>query len=234
MYLFYNYNEGDNLIVIVRGIHPLEVSARYTAEKVSEELTRRGHATHLFTIPFETTHFAHALGSTSEYAETRDLLENAGFDPSKTFYYDFHNYKLPDDFGQHRQNSRMFQFNALTSSEKFKKRFGCIGYEFKGLDEDEGWCEGWYDDGLYGEGYEVVNSVLYEIPAFYRRLPEKILKKLGGRYVAESSGIYDDLVVDFRKTKEAGFLDKRVVIRSIVKHVLRTHERFPTPLKRRF
>lgn len=221
----------NNQVVIVRGIHPLEVSARYLAKRVSEELTCKGHATYLFTIPFETTHFAHALGSASEYAETRDLLEEAGFDPSKTFYYDFHNYKLPDDFGQCRPTIRMFKFTPLTSSDEFKKRFGCIGYEFMGVDEDEGWCEDWYDDGLYGECYEVVNSLLYEIPAFYRRLPERILEGLGGRYVAESSGIYDDLIVDFRKTKDAGFLDERMV-RSLVNHILRMHEKFPTPVKR--
>lgn len=222
---------ANSQIVIVRGIHPLEISARYLAKRVSEELSLKGHATYLFTVPFGTTHFAHALGSNSEYAETRDLLEKAGVDPSKTFFYDFHNYKLPDTFGKRRSNSRIFRFTPLTSSDEFQKKFGSIGYEFKGLDENEGWCEEWYNDGLNGEDYEVVNSVLYEIPAFYRRLPERILKKLGGRYVAESGRVYDDLVVDFRKTKDAGFLDENVV-RSLANHISRMHERFPAPIKR--
>jgi hypothetical protein len=222
--------KNNNHIIIVRGIHPLETSAKILARKVYEDLNRRGHTTSLFTIPFRTTHFADALGSNDEYKATIELLEYAGLNPSETFYFDFHNYKIPDDFGARNPNLAMFKFTPLTSSTDFKNKYGCIGYEFQELGEYEGWCEDWYDDGLYGEDYKVINSIVYEIPAFFKRLPDNVLARCGGRYFAESSGIYNDLIVDIQKTKKAGFIDNKV-IRHLSDNILRQHKKYPHPIK---
>ena len=59
---------------------------------------------------------------------------------------------------------------------------------------------------MYGKWCEVVNSVLYGIYAFFRMFLDGILDRCDRRYVAESSLIYDDLVVDFWKIREVDFL----------------------------
>jgi hypothetical protein len=220
----------DGSITILRGVHPLEVSARYLARKVNEELIHRGYLTYLLTIPFKTTHFAHALGSTSEFIDMTDLMEKYGVNPSQTFFYNFHNYILPEGFGQRKSNFDISETNTYTSLQEYEKMLGNIWYEFEGVDEEEGWRQEWYNDGLNGEGYKVINSILYEIPAFYKKLPKKILERMGGRYIAASSGIYDDLVVDFERTKNVGLLDDNV-INVLTDNILRIHKEFSEPVK---
>ncbi|NIP40031.1 MAG: hypothetical protein GTN39_00775 [Candidatus Aenigmarchaeota archaeon] len=208
-------------IVLIRGVHPLEISARYIAKLVYEELERRGHDTRLITYPYRSTLLSHGLKpDISEEGIMIDgfdgLLERNGLVSYETFYHDFHNYKLPDDFG-----SRKPYFTICEDSLFENCKSGNILYNFN---------HSWYYDEN-DEEYEIIDGVTYEIPAYFKDMPERIMRMAKTKVLTSSSPQYDKIVVDFLKTKRNGFMDDTVV-ELLVEETLRIHQEYPSPVER--
>ena len=202
-------------IILTRGVHPLEISARYLAKKVYEELQKRDQKACLITVPFRTTLLSRALNSSNTWGLThKELLEEFDFDSDKIFYHDFHNYMLPNDFGTCRSNISIWE---TTNPQDFKS--GHILYDF-----NYNWFEG--DNG---KEYELIEGVTYEIPAYFKPLPKRILHRVGNKTTTSSPPQYNNKIVDFRKTKQRGFIDE-IIVQLLADTTLSIHKEFPSPV----
>jgi hypothetical protein len=146
------------------------------------------------------------------------LLERNGLKPHETFCHDFHSYRLPDDFGFRKPYITIYHDPLWENHLP-----GNIMYDFK---------REWYSDEN-DMGYEIINGVTYEIPAYFKRLPQRILKKTEGMVLTSSPPQYDKIMVDFLKTKKNGFTGG-IVVELLTEEILRIHHEYPSPVERLF